>query len=47
MFFNSAIVFAMADKELPSGKLYIHARETKKSKSFIEKLNKIDPVLEP
>ena len=47
MFSNSAAVFAIAHKELPSAKLYIDALETKKKKSFIEKLNQIHPVMEP
>ena len=37
----------MADKELSSLKLYIDALETKKNKSFIKKLNRIGPVMEP
>ena len=45
-FFNSARVFAMADKGLSSAKLYIDALKTKKSKSFIEKLNGIGSVME-
>ena len=45
--FNSATVFAKADKELSSPRLYIDALETKKNKSFIEKLNRIGPVMEP
>ena len=45
--FNSPLVFAMADKELSSLKLYTDTLETKKNKSFIEKLNKISPVMEP
>ena len=36
----------MADKELSSAKLYIDALETKKNKSFIEKLNRTGPVME-
>ena len=47
VFFNSAAVFAIAHKELPSAKLYIDALETKKKKSFIEKLNRIHPIMEP
>ena len=47
VFFNSATVFAMADKELSSLKLYIDELETKKNKSFIKKLNRIGPVMEP
>ena len=47
MFFNSAAVFAIAHKELPSAKLYIDALERKKKKSFIEKLNRIHPIMEP
>ena len=40
-------VFAAADKQLSSVKLYIDALETKKNKSFIEKLNRVGPVMEP
>ena len=40
--FNSATVFSMGDKEL-----YFDALETKKNKSFIEKLNRIGPVMDP
>ena len=47
VFFNSVTVFAAADKELSSAKLCIDALETKKNKSFIEKLNRIGPVMEP
>ena len=36
----------MADKGLSSAKLYIDALKTKKSKSFIEKLNGIGSVME-
>ena len=46
VFFNSAAVLEMADKELSSAKLYIDALETKKNKSFIEKLNRTGPVME-
>ena len=46
VFFNSVIVFAMADILL-SAKLYIDALETKKNNSFIDKLNRIGPVMEP
>ena len=46
VFFNSATVLAMTYKELPSAKLSIDALETKKSKSFIEKLNRVGPVME-
>ena len=40
IFFNSATVFEMTDKELSSAKLYIDALETKKKKSYIEKIKK-------
>ena len=46
MFFNSATVFAKAGKKLSPAKLYIDAIKTKKNKSFVEKLNKIGPVME-
>ena len=45
--FNSVTVFAAADKELSSANLHIDALETKKNKSFIEKLNRIGPAMEP
>ena len=45
--FNSVTDFAEADKELSSAELYIDALETKRSKSFIEKLNRIGPVMVP
>ena len=45
-FFNSATVFAKADKELSSANLYNDTFETK-NKSFIEKLNRIGPIMEP
>ena len=47
MLFNSVTLFAAADKELPSAKLCIDALETKKNKSFIEKLNRIGAAIEP
>ena len=47
VFFNSATVFAMTDKELSLMKLYTDALETKKNEPFIEKLNRISPVMEP
>ena len=37
----------MADKELSSATLYFDAHETKKNKSFIEKLNRIGLAMEP
>ena len=46
-FVNSATFYGKAEKVLSSAKLYINVFEIKKNKSFIEKLNKIDPVLEP
>ena len=47
VFFNSATVFAMADKELSSAKLNIDALKTKKNISIIENSYKIGPVMEP
>ena len=47
VFFNSVTVFVAAEKDLSSAKLYIDALETKKSKSFIGKLNRIGPAMEP
>ena len=47
VFFNSAIAFPEADKVLSSAKLYLDAIETKKKKWFLEKLNRIDPVMKP
>ena len=47
MFFNSVTVFAAANKELSSAKLCIDALETEKNKSFIEKLKRVGPVMEP
>ena len=47
VFFNSVTDFAEADKELSSAELYIDALETKRNKSFIEKLNRIGPVMVP
>ena len=46
VFLNAVTVFAAADKELSSAKLYIDELETKKIKSFIEKLNTVGPVME-
>ena len=47
MLLNSITAFAAADKELSSAKLYIDAHEAKKNKSFVKKLNRIGPVMEP
>ena len=46
VYLNSVTVFATAGKELLSVKLYIDVLETKKNKSFIEKLNRIGPFME-
>ena len=46
VFFNSARVFAMTDKDLSSAKLHIDAFETKNNKPFTEKLNRIGFVME-
>ena len=46
VFFNSVTGFAAADKELSLAKFCIDALETKKNKSFMEKLNRIGRVME-
>ena len=47
VFFDSARVFAMSDKELSSAKFYIDALVAKENTSFIEKLSRIGLVMEP